>query len=270
MRIQMGWGWLPDLQAVLLDFVVAALILALGWLLSRLVARMVQRVAVQTHGLDVTVVPMILTVVVWAIRIVALVAALARLGIQTTSIIAMLGAAGLAIGLALQNTLQNIAAGIMLLVLRPLRAGESISIVGKADGVVEEVGLFLCRLRQADGTYITLPNSMVWGNAIINFSRNGTRRAEIRIRIVYQGEIEPALQALRDMAARQEFALEIPAPDAWVVEYRLDMAVLGLRAWALAGNYAALLNTLQQEAPAALVAAGVNLPRSEAITRQES
>ena len=260
----MDWQlWLPRLEGLVLDLIVAALILIGGWLVSRIVARMVRRVAQRSRGLDPTVVPMALTVSVWAIRIVAVVAALARLGVQTTSIIAILGAAGLAVGLALQNTLQNIAAGIMLLVLRPLRAGESISIVGKADGTVEEVGLFLCRLRQADGTYITLPNGLVWGNAIVNYSRNGTRRAEVRLMVLNQDDLDTGLQALRALAARHPHTLEIPAPDAWVVENRLDSAVLGLRAWALSGNYSALLNDLQRDAPQALREAGLTLPKSE-------
>lgn len=264
----MDWlSWLPHLERLALDFAVAALILLAGWAVSQAVARMVRRMAQRPRGLDPTVVPMALTVSVWAIRIVAIVAALARLGVQTTSIIAMLGAAGLAIGLALQNTLQNIAAGIMLLALRPLRAGESISIVGKADGTVEEVGLFLCRLRQADGTYITLPNSLVWGNPIVNFSRNGTRRAELRLAVMYQEDLNQGLQALRALAARHPHALEVPAPDAWVVEQRLDTSVIGLRVWALSGNYAALLNDLQRDAPGALREVGLKLPRSEPLAR---
>ncbi|MCB5364500.1 mechanosensitive ion channel family protein [Pusillimonas sp. CC-YST705] len=255
--------WLPYIERLALDLLVAAMIMLGGWVASHIVARMVRRVAQRSQALDPTVLPMALSVAVWAIRIVAIVAALARLGVQTTSIIAMLGAAGLAVGLALQNTLQNIAAGIMLLVLRPLRTGESISIVGKADGTVEEVGLFLCKLRQADGTSITLPNSLVWGNPIINLSRNGTRRAEVRVVVMYQEDLKAGLNALLTLAQRQPNALENPAPDAWVVEHRLDTSVLGLRVWALSANYGALLNELQRDAPQALCEAGLRLPRSE-------
>ena len=259
--------WLPHLEEVVLDLCVAALILVLGWWVSRAVARMVLRVAQHSRGLDPTVVPMALTVSVWAIRIVAVVAALARLGVQTTSIIAILGAAGLAVGLALQNTLQNIAAGIMLLALRPLRAGESISIVGKAEGTVEEVGLFLCRLRQSDGTYITLPNGLVWGNAIINYSRNGTRRAEVRLTVLSQDDVVAGLQALRELAAKHPHALEVPAPEAWVLENQFENAVLGLRVWALAGNYSALLNDMQRDAPQALRDAGLTLAKPVALAK---
>jgi small-conductance mechanosensitive channel len=243
--------------------VLAALILLAGWAGARLVAHMVSRLASGPRGVDPTAVPMVSRVLAWTVRIVALVAALAQLGVQTASLVAILGAAGLAVGLALQNTLQNIAAGIMLLMLRPFRAGDNVSIVGKADGVVEEVGLFLCRLCQADGTYIVLPNNLVWGNPIINFSRNGTRRAEVRLTVLSQGDMDAGLQALRALAARQPHALQTPAPDAWVVEHRLDTSVLGLRAWAASGSYTALLNDLQREAPAALRAAGLRLPRSE-------
>src|SRR5699024_4877861 len=121
-----------------------------------------------SHSIDPTIVPIAESVVVWTIRLLVLLAVLARFGVETASVIALIGAAGLAIGLALQNTLQNIAAGIMLLLLRPLRAGEFVSVVGKGDGTVDEVGLFLTRFVQVDGVQFTLPNSSIWGNPIIN------------------------------------------------------------------------------------------------------
>src|SRR5690606_14166347 len=143
--------------------------------------RSVRKLASKSPRVDRTIIPMLYTVTVWAIRVFVIIAVLARFGVQTASIIAVLGAAGLAIGLALQGTLQNIAAGIMLLALRPLRAGEFISIVGKADGTVDEVGLFLTRLMQVDRSHISLPNSLVWGSPIINYSRNNTRRLDIEV-----------------------------------------------------------------------------------------
>src|SRR5690606_40146469 len=100
------------------------------------------------------------------------------------------------IGLALQGTLQNIAAGIMLLALRPLRVGEYVSIVGRAEGTVEEVGLFLTRLRQGDGIILHMPNNLIWGNTIVNFSRNEKRRLEIGAQVPHNHDLEAALRAL--------------------------------------------------------------------------
>ena len=114
----------------------------------------------------------------YAILVLVFVTVLGQFGVQTASIIAAIGAIGLAIGLALQGTLQNIAAGIMLLVLRPFRIGESIK-VGSIEGDVEEVGLFATRLRAADGTYILAPNSKLWNEPVYNTSRNRLRRRPV-------------------------------------------------------------------------------------------
>src|SRR5690606_33966393 len=144
------------------NFVTALVILALGWWLSGLLGRTVERSATRSSRIDPTIVPMLRTVVMWAIRVFTVIAVLARFGVHTASLIAVLGAAGLAIGLALQGTLQNIAAGIMLISLRPLRTGEYVSLNNAYEGTVAEVGLFLTRLVQLDGITVTLPNSVVW------------------------------------------------------------------------------------------------------------
>src|SRR5690349_4429422 len=121
--------WLPTIEFLALNLVVTLAILVIGWTASSFAGRSVQNLAKRSPRIDPTIVPMVYTVTVWAIRIFVVIAVLARFGVQTASIIAVLGAAGLAVGLALQGTLQNIAAGIMLLALRPLRAGEYISVV---------------------------------------------------------------------------------------------------------------------------------------------
>lgn len=255
------WGpWLVHLEAIVIPLVVAALMLAVGWTVSIVAGRAVRKLAARSSRVDPTIVPMAHTVTVWAIRIIVLIAVLARLGVQTASIIAVLGAAGLAIGLALQGTLQNIAAGIMLLALRPLRAGESVSIVGKADGTVEEVGLFLSRLRQADGTQVTLPNSLVWGNAIVNFSRNGSRRIEVQIGILYGQDISLALGTLRAMIESHPLALDTPAPTVFVGEGRLNTVMLVIQAWATADGYGSLLNDVRRDTPVRLQEAGLKMP----------
>ena len=114
----------------------------------------------------------------YAVLVLVVVMVLGQFGVQTASIIAAIGAIGLAIGLALQGTLQNIAAGIMLLMLRPFRIGEDIE-VGPVTGTVEEIGLFATRLRREDGVYLLAPNSTLWNQPVRNFTRNGMRRNEI-------------------------------------------------------------------------------------------
>src|SRR5690606_5510208 len=216
-----AWAvWLPYIETIVIRLTVAGLILVIGWMASLFAGRTVRKLAASSNRVDPTIVPMAYAVTVWGIRILVLIAVLAKLGVQTASIIEVLGAAGLAIGLALQGTLQNIAAGIMLLALRPLRAGETVSVVGKAEGTVEEVGLFLSQFRQADGTQVTLPNSLVWGNPIINFSRNGSRRIDVQVGILYGQDIDRAMQTVQALIESHPMVLDGPAPLAYVAENR--------------------------------------------------
>jgi small conductance mechanosensitive channel len=142
-----------------LHLLVAALILAVGWWLSNRVGTLFAKAFAHTHA-DPTLAPMLKAMGTWAVRVVAFIAALSEVGIATASVLAVLGAAGLAIGLALQGTLQNIAAGIMLLMLRPFRAGEGIEGSCAAAGIVREVGLFTTRIERSDGNAVFLPNSL--------------------------------------------------------------------------------------------------------------
>jgi len=171
---------MPRLLDLGLNLLTAMLILIAGWWLSSVAGRTVRRAAARSGQIDPTVIPMIATIVVWSVRVMTLITVLARFGVQTASLIAVLGAAGLAIGLALQGTLQNIAAGIMLIALRPLRAGEYIVVAGGPEGTVEEVGLFLTRLTQGDGVCVSVPNSALWNASLINYSRNPRRRCALR------------------------------------------------------------------------------------------
>jgi len=164
-------GLAPALEYVIFNLLAAILILILGWAASVVAGRLVRKLLKRTRHVDHTVIPVVERSTVWLLRIFVIIAVLARFGVQTASLIAVLGTAGVTIGLALQNTLQNVAAGMMLLILRPLRAGDTVSVVGKADGRVEEIGLFLTRLTQEDGTTIWLPNSLIWGSPILNYGR---------------------------------------------------------------------------------------------------
>src|SRR6185437_2318199 len=172
---------MPRLVDMGFNLVVAIAILVIGWWVSALLGKWVHHVAEHSGRVDRTVIPMLKTTVAWAIRVFTLIAVLARFGVQTASLIAVLGAAGLAVGLALQGTLQNIAAGIMLLLLRPIRAGEAIALSSGASGTVDEIGLFITRIEQFDGIVVLLPNSTVWTATITNYSRNTQRRLDLPV-----------------------------------------------------------------------------------------
>lgn len=216
---------------------VAAIILIAGWWASAWLGKLVRRAATSSPRIDATIVPILSSIAVWSVRVFTLVAVLARFGVQTASIIAVLGAAGLAIGLALQNTLQNIAAGVMLLALRPMRAGEYISVGGSNEGTVEEIGLFMTRLTQFDGIAISLPNSTVWGSTIINYSRNPTRRLDIEAQIRYGDSLEVAVERLKALVASHPLVLQTPAPMVMVNGYRDNGISINVRTWADNAKY---------------------------------
>jgi len=222
---------LPWIEGFVINLVIAIVILIIGWWVSSFAGRTVRKTAQRSARIDPTIVPIAQSVVEWTIRIFVIIAVLARFGVQTASIIAVLGAAGLAVGLALQNTLQNIAAGVMLLVLRPLRAGEFVTVVGKGDGTVQEIGLFLTRFVQIDGVHFSLPNSAVWGNAIINYSRNETRRMEIEVGVRYDDDIDLALQTLQSLLDEHADILKDPAPVAVVSAYKENHVSITMRCW---------------------------------------
>lgn len=230
-------GAMPWLQGMALNVLFAILIFGVGWWLSNVAGRSVRKMAQRSTHIDITIVPIAQTVVIWAIRVFVLIAVLARFGVQTTSIIALLGAAGLAIGLALQNTLQNIASGIMLLILRPIRSGEFVSIVGKGDGTVDEVGLFVTRIVQADGVNFYLPNSLIWGNPIINYSRNATRRMDIAIGVRYGDDLDKALTVLKDLVGNHPKVLTDPAPSVFVSDYKDSTVLVNVRAWTAVADF---------------------------------
>jgi small conductance mechanosensitive channel len=230
----------PQLQALFVQYafsvVGAVLILTIGWLVSSLAGKWTVAALSRIHGIDVTIAGFFSNFVRYALMIVVIVMVLGQFGVQTTSIIATLGAAGLAIGLALQGTLQNIAAGIMLLVLRPFRVGEYIETSG-VSGIVQSVGLFTTEFKTPDGLYRMAPNSILWNVQITNFSRMRDRRNDLTIGIGYDDDIEHAAAILLDMAKADKRVLSTPAPETFVAELGDSAVSVTLRYWTLSANF---------------------------------
>lgn len=225
-----NWNFLWDaLSAFALRLAAALAILWIGWWIARRVGRWF---AGQT-GIDATLRPIARDTGAWAVRIVALIGALSQIGVQTASIVAVLGAAGLAIGLALQGTLQNIAAGIMLLLLRPFKVGDFIDGGPGANvaGTVEEVNLFTTRLTKPDGICEYVPNSALWSNSIRNYSRNRTRRLDLEVEVSVRDDVNRAIDALRALADADPRVLPSPAPQVMVMRFDDSTAVLNVRVW---------------------------------------
>jgi len=251
---------LPWIEAFVINLVIAILILIIGWWVANAAGSAVRKAAQRSTRIDPTIVPIAQSVVEWAIRIFVIIAVLARFGVQTASVIAVLGAAGLAIGLALRNTLQNIAAGVMLLILRPIRTDEFVSVVGKGDGTVQEIGLFLTRFVQVDGVHFTLPNSAVWGSTIINYSRNETRRLSIDIAVRYGDDMELAQKTLKDLLDGHEHVLNEPEPIVVMTAHEDDHAIFTMRCWTKTSHFWGVRFELYQVSLERLAKVGIKDP----------
>lgn len=230
---------------------------------SSFIAKAVRKAILNTNSklnkLDATLTPIFSTVASYAVYIIGSVFILDIFGVNTASLIALVGAAGLAIGLALKDTLSNIAAGIMLLILRPFRAGDFIEF-GSMQGTVKEINLFTCILETVDGLYIASPNSVLWGNNIKNFTRNGKRRMDIVVGISYSDSIEVGLSVLQQVAGDEPRLLLDPVPQAMVVSMMDSSVNIQLRAWAKNDDYWPTYWDLNKRVKESIEAAGLTIP----------
>lgn len=202
-----------------------------GWILSGIISRSAYRVISRIHGIDETLARFFQNLLHYGLLILVFVTVLGQFGVQTASIIAALGAAGLAIGLALQGTLQNIAAGIMLLVLRPFRVGEYIE-TANVKGVIREIGLFATEMKTTDGLYLMAPNSTLWNTPIVNHSREASRRQELSIAIGNDIDVRTAKKAVLNIVASDDRIKSKPAPRVYSDDLTADKTVLKIEYWA--------------------------------------
>jgi|APThiThiocy_cv2_1041547.scaffolds.fasta_scaffold00623_3 small conductance mechanosensitive channel len=237
----------------------AILILLIGYVIAGLAERSVFAGLGRIRGVDQTLRIFLSKVLRYAILILVGVTVLAQFGVQTASIIATLGAAGLAIGLALQGTLQNIASGIMLLVLRPFRVGEYIT-VGGISGTVLEIGLFATQLRTWDGLYVMAPNNQLWNTAVTNYSRNPRRLDECAIRITYDDDIGLALRTFVELAKADTRILKEPAPVPYVKELGDTGIMVVLRYWTTSSDNWATKNDLLKTVRETFEQRGISIP----------
>lgn len=257
----MAWHWA---EAFLPRLFAAIVILVVGFVVAGWLERWVRRLLLNTQ-IDPTLGPILAAVARYAIVILVLVIGLTQLGIQTASLLAVLGAAGLAIGLALQGTLSNIAAGIMLLYLRPFHVGDQIE-VGTQSGAVEEIGLFACQLRTFDGLFLLLPNSAIWNQPLENHTRNRGRLISINVSLPATADLNRVRKALIDAAASSRYALQQPAPRVFVDNFSGGALVLTLAVWTTPQGAGDIERTIVETAKQALDALGDGF-RPTQITR---
>jgi small conductance mechanosensitive channel len=252
----MTWAWtvefLPRLGG-------AVLILIVGFIVAGWAGRGLSRLLGASERVDATLKPIIRAVVRYSVLVVVIVAALGQLGVQTASILAALGAIGLAVGLAMQGTLSNIAAGIMLLWLRPFELGDYIEAGGQA-GTVMELGLFATQIKSWDGIYKFVPNSNLWNTPLTNYSRNPTRLVLLEFGIDYGDDISEGKRLLREVAEEHPDVLKDPGPVVVPLSLNDSSVVLQLRAWAPNPIFWDVRWALTEGGKKRLEAAGLTIP----------
>jgi small conductance mechanosensitive channel len=242
-----------------LNVLTALLVLAVGWFLAGFVSRQVRLLLPRTRRVDETIAPILSQIVRYAIIVITAVIVLGQFGVQTASILAVLGAVGLAIALALQGTLSNIAAGVMIIWLRPFSAGEYIDGEGIA-GTVVEIGLFGTRLRTYDGIFVFVPNSRLWNAKIVNYTRETNRMIETRVGIAYDADLASARSALLAIPAGDERVLAEPEPFVFVANLGASSVDLVMRSWVKSSDWWRTNVDFQERAKLALDDAGVEIP----------
>ena len=239
--------------------ILALVILAAGLILAAWAARAVSAALVRTGHVDETARPALAAAARYGVLIVALVAALSQIGVQTASLLAALGAAGLAIGLALQGTLANIAAGIMLLWLRPFRVGDYIETVGGTPfaGTVKEIGLFACLLETYDGLFVFAPNSAIWTIPLRNHSRNAGRLVSFNVGFAPGADMTRAKAIMLETIAGEPGVLKEPPPEAFVANLTDGAPLATLSFWAAHESVGPVQRSMLDAVGRALDAAGL-------------
>jgi len=240
------------------NVVIAMLIIIVGLYLARLLSGLLGKMMIK-KGMDNTIVDFISTIVRYALIIITLIAGVSHLGIQTASFIAVLGAAGLAIGLALKGALSNFAAGILLIALRPFKAGNYIEAAGTA-GTVESIQIFNCILRTGDNKHIVVPNAAILKGNIVNVSRKSTRRIDLIIRVSYQSDLKHVKQVLEAVVLTNEKVLKEPGLLIAVSELAESSVNFVVRPWVVTADYWPVRFALTESIKNALDSAEIKIP----------
>ena len=214
---------------------------------------------------DTTLATFLSSLLRWGIIVVGVVAVLEQLGVKSTSILAVVGAASLAVGLALQGALGNVAAGVMILIMRPYRIGDWVEINGKA-GLVKRLDLFITELSDADNLDIFVPNARVVGEIIVNYSKAANRRMELAFRVDYADDLDQAIAVLIATAKADPRVLADPEPWAKVTALGDRAVTVTLRAWASLPDYWDTRFDMIKRVKEALEAAGLSIPYPHQVT----
>lgn len=246
---------------VLLDYspklISAFLILFVGLYAIRLINRIIRKIMVK-RNLDPTLTKFLADILLWALRILLFVTFISKLGIETSSFVAILGAMGLAVGLSLQGSLSNFAGGMLIIVFKPFKVGDTIEAQGVIATVLE-IQIFVTKMLTGNNQTVFVPNGALSNGTIINYSMQGERRADLTFSISYDSDIKKVKDILLDILNKNPKVLKTPAPEVFVKNLSASSVDFAVRPWAKNENYGAVFSETLENCKAALDAAGVSV-----------
>ena len=254
--------WLATAQELVTTFGLKLIAAIVIFVIGRFVARLIQkgiRKAMEKGNVDEALIGFSTNLLYAALMAFIVLAALGKLGVQTTSFIAVLGAAGLAVGLALQGSLSNFAAGVLMLIFRPFKIGDFIE-GGGTSGVVKEIHIFTTTLTTPDNKRLIVPNSKMTGDNITNYAAEGTRRVDLLACISYNDDIDKAKALLAELVAKDERVLKDPATTIAVVSMNDSSIDIVVRPWVNAADYWGVHFDLTEAIKKGLEAGGCSIP----------
>lgn len=241
------------------SIVLAALILIIGMIVAGMVRGSVRKAAMKSDRIDDTLGNFFASLAYYGIMAVVLIAVLNNFGVETTSLVAALGAATLAIGLALQGTLSNLAAGVMIILFRPYQLGDWVEVAGQS-GSVKDINLFTTELATGDNKKVIVPNGAAWGAVITNYSANDTRRVDLVFSIDYSDDIDKAMAVIAETIAKDERVHKDPAVFTAVTAHGGSSVDIVSRAWCASGDYWGVYFDAMKNVKEAFDEKGISIP----------
>jgi small conductance mechanosensitive channel len=235
----------------------AFLILFVGIYAIRFINRIITKVMVQ-RNLDPTLTKFLSDILIWALRILLFVIFISKLGIDTSSFVAILGAMGLAVGLSLQGSLSNFAGGMLIILFKPFKVGDTIEAQGVI-ATVSEIQIFVTKMLTANNQTVFVPNGALSNGTIINYSMQGERRADLTFAVSYDSDIKKAKDILIDVLNKNPKVLKKPAPEVFVKNLTTSAVEFAVRPWAKNVNYGAVFSETLENCKAALDEAGISV-----------
>ena len=255
---QLQDAWLPLMLQYGSQLLLALVTLLVGWWIVARITRATLGL-MEKRNVDRTLHGFVGNLLGIGLKVLLLISVAGMVGVQTTSFIAVLGAAGLAIGLAVQGSLANFAGGVLILFLRPFKAGEYIEAQGVA-GTVDTISIFHTVLKTPDNKTVIVPNGSLSNGNIINYSRQPTRRVDINIGIDYGDDVKQARSLLLALAQADQRVLKDPEPVVWLVSLGDNSVNLSLRMWARTEDFWGVFWDIQEQAKESFDANGITIP----------